>query len=71
VEGVSLQVGDLEGLHFLVCDLDAALVGAGVEFRLDGQPGLGGGRGDGLDLWGSETRCRVLTCALRGLAGRG
>jgi hypothetical protein len=22
-------------------------------------------------LWGSETRCRVLTCALRGLAGRG
>jgi SOS response associated peptidase (SRAP) len=45
-EVVSLQVGDLERLHLLVGDLDALLVGVGVEHRLDPQPGLAGGRGD-------------------------
>src|SRR6185437_4012609 len=49
MEAVSLQVGGVEGLHFLVGDLDAAWVGGGIEFRLDREPGLGGGRRDGLD----------------------
>src|SRR6266487_4675926 len=49
VECVSLQVGGLERLHLLVGDLDAARVGGGVERGLDTQPGLGGGRRDGLD----------------------
>src|SRR5674476_1349034 len=49
MEVVSLQVCDLECLHLLVGDLDALLVGVGVEYRLDRQTGLGGGRRDRLD----------------------
>ena len=49
VELVSLQVGGLEGLHLLVGDLDTPLVGVGIKGCLDAQPGLGGGRRDGLD----------------------
>ena len=35
--------------HLLVGDLDACGIGRPVEFGVHGQPGVGGGRGDGLD----------------------
>src|SRR6266496_3145522 len=49
VEGVSPDRALFQGLHLLVGDLDALLVGAGVQSGLDGQPGRGGGRGDRLN----------------------
>ena len=47
VAGQDAGVG--EGLHLPVGDLDAGRVGGGVEVGLDGQPGRGLGRTDGLD----------------------
>lgn len=44
-----MQVAGLERLHLLIGDLDTTLVGVGVEGGRDGEPGRGGGRGDGLD----------------------
>jgi len=41
--------GDREGGKFVITDLDAGGVGIGVEFGVNGQAGLGGGRGDALD----------------------
>jgi hypothetical protein len=41
--------GDFEAFHCGSADLDALLVGAGVERALDFQTGLGGGRPDQFD----------------------
>ena len=38
-----------EGFHVFVGDLDAAGVGVGVEFGVDGEPGLGGDGFEGFD----------------------
>ena len=49
VEVVATQRALFEAAHLLVGDLDALGVAAGVQFGVHGQPGAGGGRGDGVD----------------------
>ena len=43
------DAGGFEGLHVTVGDFDAARVGAGVEFRVHGQPGAGADGLEGFD----------------------
>src|SRR5712691_13447117 len=49
MELVTMQVSGFERLHLLIRDLDAPGVDAGVQHRLDPQPGPGGDGADGLD----------------------
>jgi hypothetical protein len=49
VEGVAARRVLFEVFHRLIGDLDTFEVAAGVEFGMDGEPGTGGGRGDGVD----------------------
>src|SRR6266545_1958388 len=49
MEWVTMQVSGFEHLHLLIRDLDALGVDAGVQHRLDPEPGPGGDSADGLD----------------------
>ncbi len=46
---MAAEGGSFEVARLLVGDLDACGVGYGVKFGGDGEPGAGGGRGDGVD----------------------
>ena len=72
---MELVATDVQSSHLLVADLDALLVGPGVEHAFDLQARLGGGSGDRLDrggaalewrprqfcvMWRQNRRCSIL-----------